>query len=234
MDRDWLAEQLAAGKSLEQLGRETGRHASSVAYWARKHGLRAAGASAYAPRGAPDRNSLEALVAQGASLREMAQTLDRSIATIRHWLRRWGIERQDCRRRGPPPGAPVEIHRRCPKHGDTTFRLDARRTYRCKRCSAEAVSERRRQVKRILVQEAGGRCGLCGYDRSVAALQFHHVDPATKRFALSTEGVTRSLARAHAEARKCVLLCANCHAEVEAGVRVLEAPRGGFEPPRTD
>ena len=56
----------------------------------------------------------------------------------------------------------------------------------------------------------------------------------TKNFSLSHEGVTRSLERAREEARKCVLLCANCHAEVEAGVRVLEAPPGGFEPPRTD
>jgi hypothetical protein len=32
------------------------------------------------------------------------------------------------------------------------------------------------------------------------------------------EGVARSLVRARAEARKCVLLCANCHAEVEAGM----------------
>ena len=43
------------------------------------------------------------------------------------------------------------------------------------------------------------------------------MDPATKAFALSSEGVTRSLDSAREEAAKCVLLCANCHAEVEAG-----------------
>jgi hypothetical protein len=62
---------------------------------------------------------------------------------------------------------------------------------------------------------------LCGYAKSVVALQFHHVDPSAKRFALSREGVTRSLARAREEAAKCVLLCANCHAEVEAGLAQL-------------
>ena len=86
----------------------------------------------------------------------------------------------------------------------------------------------------ILVDEAGGRCAACGYDRCFAALQFHHVDPGAKAFALSHQGATRGIERARVEARKCVLLCANCHAEVEAGVRVLQAPRGGFEPPRTD
>jgi hypothetical protein len=124
--------------------------------------------------------------------------------------------------------------RACSRHGWTVFRLDTRGTYRCVVCSQERVADRRRRVKRILVEEAGGCCVECGYCACCAALQFHHLDPSTKSFALSHEGATRGLARAREEARKCVLLCANCHAEVEAGVRVLEAPRGGFEPPRTD
>ena len=73
-------------------------------------------------------------------------------------------------------------------------------------------------MKAILVAEAGGACAVCGYDRCLAALQFHHVHPDEKRFALGRAGVARSLEKARAEARKWVLLCANCHAEVEAGV----------------
>jgi hypothetical protein len=116
-----------------------------------------------------------------------------------------------------------------------SFRLDPRGTYRCKLCRQEQVADRRRRVKQILVDEAGGSCRLCGYDRCVAALQFHHLDRTDKRFGLASQGVTRGIRAARAEARKCVLLCANCHAEVEAGIQELEeAPRGGFEPPRTD
>jgi hypothetical protein len=66
-------------------------------------------------------------------------------------------------------------------------------------------------------------CAVCGYGRCLAALQFHHLDPASKRFNLSLKGLARSYAEARAEAQKCVLLCANCHAEVEAGV--LQLPR---------
>jgi hypothetical protein len=73
-----------------------------------------------------------------------------------------------------------------------------------------------------LVAAAGGRCRLCGYKRCLAALQFHHLDPPQKRFVISRQGVTRSFAEARDEAAKCVLLCANCHAEVEAGFRRLE------------
>jgi hypothetical protein len=85
----------------------------------------------------------------------------------------------------------------------------------------ERVSQRRRKMKLILVAEAGGRCALCGYDRCIGALHFHHLDPSTKRFHLSMQGVTRSLTAARAEMAKCALLCANCHAEVEAGLVTL-------------
>jgi hypothetical protein len=74
------------------------------------------------------------------------------------------------------------------------------------------------------VEEAGACCQLCGYARSVAALEFHHVDPATKSFGLAVGGLTRRIAACRAEARKCVLLCSNCHAEVEAGVAALPLP----------
>ena len=50
--RSWLRAEFERGKSLEQIGRETGRHASTVAYWARKHGLSSPGAGRYAARGA--------------------------------------------------------------------------------------------------------------------------------------------------------------------------------------
>jgi transposase len=219
-----LAAEFQRGKSLEQIARDNGVHASTVAYWARKHGLRAPGAERFAARGAPDREHLERLVAEGATLREIANALDRSIATVRHWLRCWEIERSDCRRKPPlPPDAPREVEMTCPRHGATAFRLDGRGTYRCPRCAQDRVAERRRKVKRILVAEAGGQCRMCGYDRCVAALQFHHLDPHGKRFALSDQGVTRGLERAREEARKCLLLCANCHAEVESGHLVLTA-----------
>ena len=109
----------------------------------------------------------------------------------------------------------------CPRHGITRFRRRAEGGWRCLRCRAEAVSARRRVVKVKLVAEAGGKCALCGYTRSVAALHFHHVDPATKEFHIAQRGSARALAKARAEAAKCVLLCANCHAEVEGGVATL-------------
>jgi hypothetical protein len=137
---------------------------------------------------------------------------------VRHWLRRHNLTTEPAQRVAIAAAAAgkQELQLRCKQHGLTrhVLRSDG---YRCARCEVARVTAWRRKVKRILVEEAGGACILCGYARSVAALQFHHLDRSTKRFALSREGVTRSLARARAEARKCVLLCANCHAEVESG-----------------
>ena len=55
-------------------------------------------------------------------------------------------------------------------------------------------------------------------DAYPGALHFHHLDPSAKAFAVSRQGVTRALSAAREEARKCVLLCADCHAMVEAGL----------------
>ncbi len=114
----------------------------------------------------------------------------------------------------------------CAIHGETTFAIRRDGARRCLRCHSEAVTRRRRKVKQILVDQAGGACVLCGYNRHVGALEFHHVDRSAKAFALSHGGNARSLARAQAEAAKCILLCANCHAEVGAGVATLPIQSG--------
>jgi ribosomal protein L37AE/L43A len=111
----------------------------------------------------------------------------------------------------------------CPRHGATRFRRRSEGGWRCLKCRAEAVVERRRVVKATLVREAGGACALCGYDRSMVALQFHHRDPADKQFHIAHRGAARSISTARGEAAKCVLLCANCHAEVEAGLATIPA-----------
>jgi hypothetical protein len=115
---------------------------------------------------------------------------------------------------------------RCEHHGVVVFNRQAMGGYRCSRCTSAAVRRRRRKVKRVLVEEAGGGCARCGYDRCLSALAFHHVEPADKSFALSHRGIGRSIAKARAEAAKCVLLCANCHAEVEAGHSTSGEPAG--------
>jgi hypothetical protein len=109
----------------------------------------------------------------------------------------------------------------CRRHGETEFFLEGRGYYRCKRCRSEAVSRRRRKLKAILIAEAGGRCCICGYDKHPSALEFHHLDPLEKQMPLSARGIAYALDTLRAEARKCKLLCSNCHAEVKNGIAVV-------------
>lgn len=230
MDKALLEGFVAQGMSLDAIGERVGRHPSTVSYWLKKHRLTAAGAARHAPKGGIDQKVLKALVDEGLTLREIAEKLDRSPTTVRHWLAKFGL--QTVRRKQSLVRNAHKVARRCTRHGDAEFVLEGRGYYRCVRCRAEAAGRRRRIVKRKLVEEAGGCCVICGYSRCQRALQFHHLDPTAKKFHLGHGGHTRALSRSRDEAKKCALLCANCHAEVEAGLIEMPLDSMGQTDPR--
>jgi transposase-like protein len=223
MERNRLQAYLAEGLSLEEIGVFENRDPRTVGYWVRKYGFVANGRDKHAPRGGLTREQLEPLVARGMTFRQISDELDVSTSTVRHWMKRFGLRtiRHRNNRHIGAERKPKIIVDECVRHGETEFVLENRGAYRCKRCRSESVSQWRQRLKQTLIAEAGGACAICGYSRHPSALHFHHIDPSTKEFALSQEGITRSLQRARAEVKKCVLLCANCHAEVEAGVASL-------------
>lgn len=55
-------------------------------------------------------------------------------------------------------------------------------------------------------------CVKCG-ESHPATLDFHHIDPKTKEFAISSAVKTRvlSISRLKQEIDKCEVLCSNCH-----------------------
>jgi predicted transcriptional regulator len=222
MDRAWLAGLLAEGLSLEQIGALADRDPSTVGYWVAKHGLTPVHQERHAAKGGVERERLEALVEQRLSIREIGEELGLSRTAVRYWLKRHQLKTQAARYR-IPAGTEMRprITRPCQRHGVTEFVRRSGGGYRCLKCRSEAVSRRRRKVKQILISEAGGACAICGYSKYAGALQFHHRDRGQKAFELSLQGVTRSVDTLRAEAIKCVLLCSNCHAEVEAGYTAL-------------
>ena len=82
-----------------------------------------------------------------------------------------------------------------------------------------AVVKRRKVVRQKAIEYKGGKCQLCGYNKCMEALEFHHF--ANKKFGISQKGYTRSWEKVKEELDKCVLLCANCHREVENGITQL-------------
>lgn len=113
----------------------------------------------------------------------------------------------------------VEL-RECKNHGLTEFIKRADGYFRCRKCAIEAVSKRRRNNKLALVEYKGGKCEICGYDKCIEALSFHHLDPSKKDFGIGS-GDTVSLKRLKDEADKCILVCNNCHAEIHAQQREI-------------
>jgi hypothetical protein len=165
-----------------------------------------------------ERADLETLVEAGLTVRQIATETETSYSTVRYWLRKHGLE---TKHRGPGRASRLEAGEYvCARHGRVRFVTDSHGT-RCSKCRSAAVSARRRRVKEMLVEEAGGCCVVCGYDRYIGALEFHHRDPSQKLFHLGLGGLTRSLEKMREEAAKCSLVCSNCHAEIEAGVVTL-------------
>ena len=97
----------------------------------------------------------------------------------------------------------------------------------------EAVKKRRKHLRVLARKYLGDKCMICGYKRCPGALDFHHRNPKLKEFGLSERGLTRSWEKIRKEIDKCVLICANCHREVHAGMTqlpegILVEKRGEF------
>lgn len=71
----------------------------------------------------------------------------------------------------------------------------------------------RDQIKAQAVAYKGGKCSICGYDKCIQALEFHHLD-TNKDFGIGDNGYTRAWSKVKEELDKCILVCANCHREI--------------------
>ena len=77
-----------------------------------------------------------------------------------------------------------------------------------------AVSKRRKALRIMAVKYKGGKCSVCGYEKCIDALDFHHIKG--KDFGLSADGMARSWTKTKQELEKCILVCANCHREIHS------------------
>lgn len=89
--------------------------------------------------------------------------------------------------------------------------------YYCKVCWNKLTFQKARDKLDQLINERGGACERCGYDKYFGALQWHHIDPTVKEFSISANR-GKSIEQLRKETEKCQLLCANCHAEAHGGL----------------
>lgn len=95
----------------------------------------------------------------------------------------------------------------------------------CKECNnimcKPITREKHRSVKQMAVDLGGGKCQKCGYLKCTAALEFHHLDPTKKDFAISRIKSHSRLLKIQDELSKCILLCSNCHREEHNKGRIV-------------
>jgi hypothetical protein len=70
-----------------------------------------------------------------------------------------------------------------------------------------------------MVDYKGGACVLCGYSKCLRAMDFHHLDPSSKRFNIASSH-NRRWEVLRLELDKCMLICSTCHFELR---RTLDA-----------
>lgn len=82
-----------------------------------------------------------------------------------------------------------------------------------KLCNTCRQHYRQLKLKNMAIDYLGGKCKICGYNKCIASLEFHHRNPEEKLFTISTN-LNKSWDNIVEELDKCDLLCSNCHREL--------------------
>lgn len=110
------------------------------------------------------------------------------------------------------PASDLSQLKSCGKCGKFADKYETSHSY-CKSCSKDCTLKRQRDNKNDYINYKGGKCEMCGYSKCPAALQFHHKDPTKKDFGIAQHKNVKINNKIRNELDKCLLLCANCHAE---------------------
>lgn len=167
------------------------------------------------------KEDIENLLAEGYTVKEVAEKLGRSFSTVRKKMRLYGLKTSNIRRH--------DICKNCGKQ------LSGNQRFYCsKACKGNYFrqsnkkslkgnndgeisyyADRGRKKKFILLEEIGCKCEICGYNKNLAALCFHHRDEHSKTYGLDSRMfASRSMESLREEISKCQVLCHNCHMEL--------------------
>lgn len=146
-------------------------------------------------------------------LEEISGKLGRTIRSVQRKAQEMGISR-------PRKKFSVEKLRVRQKRANDKFYLQNNKKIYLRK------KRRRHDIKRELISLKGGECEMCGYNKCISALEFHHKGK-NKDGHLTTIIKNSSKQKALKEVEKCILLCANCHRELHSkGVSDNVSPLG--------
>lgn len=87
----------------------------------------------------------------------------------------------------------------------------------CKKC--ESIRKKQQLInfkKQCLEYKNVFCCSICGYDKNIVALDFHHTDPDVKNFSISKIKNLYINQKIKMELDKCIVICSNCHRELHS------------------
>ena len=214
----------AKGYTTKQIALQLNISQSKVKYKLRSLGLKT---KYNQPRKMLDKIQLEEFISKQYSFNQIARELHTNSTNIKYWCKiywlisisKWGEDRKKKR---------IEIDngiKTCPKCNITKplnkenfyIKPSGGFHYWCKICSNAHTVEKIRSRKQQLVIYKGGKCCICGYNKYVGALDFHHLDPSKKDYNISNLR-TYDIKKLMLEADKCICVCRNCHSEIHAGM----------------
>lgn len=149
-------------------------------------------------------------ISQGLTTWSIATANNTTQMNVRYWLKKFNLKTQISQRRSDGTRLCLTCKQTKPK---TEFYFRGTKyASHCKICHQQKYKERSKISKQLAVDYLGGECSRCGYNKNLAALDFHHLDPKSKNKEASMMH-RGSFHRIIPELDKCILLCANCHRE---------------------
>ena len=146
---------------------------------------------------------------QGLNTWKIAEKLNTNQTQIRNWLKQYDLKTKRTVNK-------LLNQKQCPKCQEIkpldNFYQSSKSSSYCKNCISNHNTLNRQQVKQQSINYLGGKCIKCGYNKCIAALEFHHLDPNEKDVDYANYKWIFS-DKLKSELDKCVLLCANCHRE---------------------
>lgn len=153
-----------------------------------------------------NKEQLQNYIDQNFTIRKIASHANKSPSAVRHWLKKYGLT------------TVKEKKIICKFCGETDVKNfmaigGGVSKSRCKKCHNIYSITRFKENKKKAVEYKGGKCIICGYNKCMRSLSFHHRNP---KFKDPNWNKMRNwkFEKIKKELDKCDLVCNNCHGEI--------------------
>ena len=170
---------------------------------------------------------LRDLLEQGLSTNKIAQQLGYTGAGIRYHMKKYDLFSSHKSIQDKEKVTIIDGKKECAKCHELlpldkfNIKSSGALTSYCKKCNHKNAYSLLKRRKLEILKKFGNECSICGYDKNIAALEFHHLDPNEKEFQLGSAKTT-NLDKLLLEMNKCILVCANCHREIHYPDEIIE------------